>query len=254
MKKGILPIGLMCLMLFLPSVVTAQSQNSKICATYFTGIGCPHCAKADPLVLQEMVKEHPRFLVMEYEIYQLRENAPILQEYDSKYNTGLGVPLIIFGRDDAIKGDRPIMNNLEARIENLQKDKCLTPEGEMSFKNLSISELPGKPKIWTDERILIKEGSGNVSDEVLGELLTENPKEALKDISSQTVEPEPVALSGSRVRFKNAARVDGWLLQWDFKENAEPRSNDSGSFDTSSILILGVVIITGIVIAWGLKR
>jgi len=79
----------------------------------FTGVGCTHCAKADPIVLTQLPHEYPNLVVVEYEIYQNKENAPLLYQYDEKYNSGLGIPLLIFGKDDALIGDNPILKNVK---------------------------------------------------------------------------------------------------------------------------------------------
>lgn len=261
----------------------AQTNEVNTCAVYFTGVGCPHCAKADPVVLEEMTGAYSDFVVIEYEIYQLRENAPLLQDYNSKYGTGLGVPLIIFGKDRSIVGDRPIMNNVEDEINGVKGNPCLTLDGKIKFEGLDLTELPAKPKIWKGDRILIKTGSGS---------------------KIEKIDAEPVALSGSKVSFENAAIVGGWRFQWDGEgieeiniscggdEKLVPNSEDLRGFLTdedvsgslqdlgydcvagnvtdgngnngegdkssvslmASISILLVVVVIVIFIIWGMKR
>ena len=99
-KKGIFTIFVLSFVFFAFSLIFlsrfSEAQGNYICAVYFTGVGCPHCAKTDPVVLEDLLREYPNFIVIEYEIYQQGQNAPLLYEYDSKYQSGLGIPLIIF--------------------------------------------------------------------------------------------------------------------------------------------------------------
>jgi len=136
------------------------AKNDFTCAVYFTGIGCPHCAKADPIVLEQLPKEYPDLVIIEYEIYQQKENAPLLYEYNEKYNSGLGIPLIIFNQEEHIAGDKPILENIREKIETLDGNKCPMIDGTLiSFNELDISSLQGSPKIWMNEEIIPEENN-----------------------------------------------------------------------------------------------
>jgi len=93
---------------FLSPTALAEDEQSTVCAVYFTGVGCSHCAKTDPIVLVDLLKKYPDLIIIEYEIYQQQVNAPLLYQYDSEYSSGLGVPLIIFNKDEYFIGDAPI--------------------------------------------------------------------------------------------------------------------------------------------------
>lgn len=192
----------------------AESQN-YICAVYFTGIGCPHCAKTDPVVLGKLPQQYKNLIIVEYEIYQLRENAPLLATYNSAYNSGLGVPLIIFGRNQSIIGDSPILNNIEGVLNSLKSNPCPLVDGSSTeFARVDITALPGKPKIWANDRILIKVGEAG-NNEILKKLLvTSDIPSALEGVEYKIVEPEPAPLSGSEVKFEHAVQIAGWVLQW----------------------------------------
>src|SRR6056297_2000338 len=91
-------LSILCFPLF---NVSAQEGNSKnFCAVYFTGVGCPHCAQTDPEVLQELPEKYENLTVIEYEIYQTPGNPNLMSKYNENYNTGLGIPLLIFGPND----------------------------------------------------------------------------------------------------------------------------------------------------------
>lgn len=156
MKKWILSIFVLGLLFFsLPSVL---AQENYICLVYFTGIGCPHCANTDPFILEELPQEYSNLVVIEYEIYQQTENAPLLYQYNEEYNSGLGIPLIILNQEEQIKGDRPILENIEEKIKSLDNNKCPLIDGTtVDFDQLDISSLPGQPKIWTSQGSFSKE-------------------------------------------------------------------------------------------------
>jgi hypothetical protein len=124
------------------------AENETTCLIYFTGIGCPHCAQADPVVLEQLPKKYPNLKIIEYEIYQERGNAPLLYEYNNLYGSGLGIPLVILGQDRFIAGDTPILDNIRQEIEKGSNLCPLIDGSSVNFEELDFSSLPGKPKIW----------------------------------------------------------------------------------------------------------
>lgn len=147
-KLAIFFIFLFGLFLFSHPAVADEST----CVVYFTGKGCPHCAEVNPLLLEQLPEKYPDLVIIEYEIYQQKENAPLLYQYNSVYGSGLGVPLIIFGKDDFLIGDTPILRNIENKLEERKGNHCPLIDGSSaSFEELDVSTLPGKPKILPDE-------------------------------------------------------------------------------------------------------
>jgi len=132
------------------------AQEDTVCAVYFTGVGCPHCANTDSVVLEDLPKEYSNLVVIEYEIYQQRENAPLLYTYNENYNSGLGIPLIIFNKDEHIIGDRPILNNIREAIEKGPNPCPLIDGSSVDFQNLDLASLPGNPKIWKGGDVFTK--------------------------------------------------------------------------------------------------
>lgn len=130
----------------------AWAQSSEaVCAVYFTGVGCSHCAKSDPVVLETLLEENPSLVIIEYEIYQHKENAPLLYEYNESYDSGLGIPLLIFGKDDWLIGDRPIINNADEIIRRKKSNSCPLADGSaIAFEDLDATSLPGQPKVLTE--------------------------------------------------------------------------------------------------------
>lgn len=124
------------------------AADESTCVVYFTGIGCPHCAKVDPVLLEQLPEKYPDLVIIEYEIYQERENAPLLYEYNSVYGSGLSIPLVIFGEDDFLIGDTPILKNIEGKLEEEKGNPCSLIDGSsVNFEELDVSTLPGKPKV-----------------------------------------------------------------------------------------------------------
>ena len=95
--------------------------------------------------------KYENFIVIEYEIYQLRDNGPIFYQYNQKYNTNLGVPLLIFNDQKQIVGDSPIINNIREQLGSMDSNPCLLLDSQKYFFELDLNDLPGKPKIWSKD-------------------------------------------------------------------------------------------------------
>jgi len=198
-------------------------EDSFVCPVYFTGVGCPHCARIDPVILEDLPREYPNLVIIEYEIYQQRTNAPLIDQYNEEYNSGLGIPLIIFNKDEQKIGDFPILRNIRRIIENSKSNNCPLIDGSsINFSNLDIASLPGFPKIWYQEKVLIKTGlEGN--NKLLKELLiNDNLNEALEGVTFEKIQPLRVPLSGKYVGFENAIKVGDWVFQWNGRKLEEP--------------------------------
>lgn len=185
-----------------------------VCAVYFTGVGCPHCARTDPIILKELLEDYPNLVVVEYEIYQQQQNAPLLYSYNEVYDSGLGIPLIVFNKDKKRHGDLPILKDITKILGSLDSNPCPLINGSpVSFNELDLDSLPGNPNIWFRDGILIKEGRGDSS--LLKEVLqTENLSHSLQDVEFKIIDAKPVHLSGEMVNFDNAVKLGGWIFQW----------------------------------------
>ena len=62
-KKALLFSLLLSAIILTPNAHSATDKD--MCTVYFTGIGCLHCAKADPVVLQDLLNEYPNLVVIE---------------------------------------------------------------------------------------------------------------------------------------------------------------------------------------------
>ncbi len=244
MNRTLAFLTIVALLTFAVPQASAQTEKT-LCAVYFTGIGCPHCANADPYVLNDLLVKHPELVVIEYELYQIGENAPLLYSYDEVYDSGMGVPLLIFDRDNKLIGDIPIIQNAEAIIGNLGESGCPLLDGKnAAFAELDISSLPGKPKMWTRDRVLIP-GSGS-DNAIMKELLTEDDiTKVVEGMGFSLTDSEPMPLSGSSVEFQHALMIGDTKFQWNgeciwTKETSEELCDNT----TSAVISKGQAEIT----------
>ncbi len=145
---------------------------------YFEGIGCPHCAKADGTVFG-FLETYPNLTIVEYEVYQNKQNGQILLSYCEKYNIlQCGIPLVIINESTYLIGDNAIISSLHNYLNS-------------SFsREVNISSLPGEPRIWMNNSILIKK-----NDTFLYQW--NGPPKG-------EIEPVPVQVSGHTYLFENA--------------------------------------------------
>jgi cytochrome c biogenesis protein CcdA len=214
-------VGLVCffiLSIASLNVVVAQDlkEENIVLGTYITGIGCPNCAYTDPVLLSEYTSKYPKLIIIEYEIYNLRaSNQDISNQYFESYipNTRAGVPLIIFNKDHIGLGRFQVLDSKEM-IENLDNNDFPLPDGHsVSFNNLDLTNLQGKVKIWTKNRVLISGENGN--NELLKEfLIAEDILSILEDNNFKEINPNPIQVSDGQIEFSHAVKIDDWILQW----------------------------------------
>lgn len=226
-------------LILITTVSLAQAQESQtICSVYFTGVGCPHCAAADPVILKEYPNENPNFVVIEYEIYQTPENAEVFNKYLSNEVITAGIPQILIGgeseKGEYSSGGGPTTTWAKEKIQTLDYAKCtLSNSTEQYFEELNLGELPGKPKIWANNKVLIKEkeeiqeektviswifqwndeykkteNSYLVDRDFLKKILFESVEENILELEYTKIEPVPVSLSGQEVNFENAIKFE----------------------------------------------
>ena len=219
--KKLLPIICGCVFGLWPIFSFAQPSPDYNCAVYFSGVGCPHCAKVDTVLFKETLKKYPNLVVIDYEIQQDKENAPLLSQYHQNYGSDLRIPLLIFGKNNFFLGDQPILENLDKTLQLSMSNSCALANGEaVSFENLDIAGLPANPKIWANNRILIKNNTKWVfawqnaeneqivaadNQDIFKELLTTtNITESIKKIDYKEIGSISVPLSGDQVNFEKA--------------------------------------------------
>jgi hypothetical protein len=237
--KGMAAVFVSVLLMVLAMPYVFAQTEKDVCVVYFTYVGCPHCAVSDPFVLVEAVGKYPSLLVIEYEFVLEPENSYLIYDYNDVYQCGAGVPLVVFDKGRDVSGDTPILGNMGEMIESGPND-CPLLDVSVAFEDLDITSLPGKPKIWTNDRILIKSGAGG-DNALLKELLTaENLSHALEGVEFEITEPEEILLSGIRfpqlgargsAQFEHAIRIGNWAFQWNgegFQVSGNGEDNGNG--------------------------
>jgi hypothetical protein len=191
------------------------SQEDYVCLVYFTGIGCGHCEMTAPLVLEQLPRDYPNLVVIEYEIYGKAENTLVFDEYVATYGTEYRIPLIVFGEDRYLTDYAPISDNVRSMIGEAAANPCPLIDGSsQDFGSLDITSLPGYPTIWHQEKVLIKTGPRGDSD-LLKKLLTnDNLDDILKDTEYELIKPIEVAIPGKEIEFEHGIIIDDWIFQW----------------------------------------
>jgi len=154
---------LMSILLFLVPLSSAshigEPNATYVCGAYFTGIGCPHCAKVEPFI-EEFLLQHPNVVLLKYEIYQEQANVPVMDAYLSSYGVPAGIPLIIFNKNVYLRGDTPIIDNLESTVASLGENPCPLADGTaMRFNDLDCGSLPGNPEVLVENETVAGGGA-----------------------------------------------------------------------------------------------
>ena len=211
---------------FLVQHVSAESSNKQICTVYFTYVGCPNCAQTDSVVLMDWTKKYPNLVVIEY-MWEggnwANPNANLLGEYVSKYQSQAAVPQLFINQNNIKLGGLSIPK-AEEDIKSMKSNPCVLLEGSTSFENLDLGYLKAYPKVWTNQRILIKNkednswifqwngkeisskisGKEKASGKLLKELLfTDEINKKLNKINFEVVKPQKAKFSGSAFPSKN---------------------------------------------------
>lgn len=215
-------------LVFLLSSLAAAAQSGykrDICAVYITGIGCPACAKVEPLLFSQLLLEFPELVIIEYEVYQARQaNREITTKYFDSFiceDARPGIPFLILNGNCYIGPFR--IEEAAQEIRQKTHSFCALPSGEqIPLSELIPSELAGQPRIWTKNRVFILESSdfsaleGRTRDRCLVNLIrAANLEDVLEKIEHQRVEPEPVNTSGGERTFAKAAILGNWRMQWE---------------------------------------
>ena len=195
-----------------PTAPAPEQDGEWTNIIYFTGIGCPHCASSDPVVLKSRLRKGD-VMVFEYEIYRDNVNGPLLMEYNKAYGANLAVPQIIVTpkKTGIVSGDTPLLKSLDTLIKLHKGNDIVLSNDTVSFDELSLVKLPYKPKIWFKNRLASREDSSSLQNERIKEFLLNGgvPKECTPEKKSSA------PLSGGKIKFKNACRYDGWVLMYD---------------------------------------
>lgn len=237
--------------IFLLPVVLSNAQEDKKYAISFTGIGCPHCAKVAP-VLHKRVQEGG-FILIEYEIYKNISNSQVLNKYTDAYGLNLGIPQIMFNKEITKSGDSPIIDNLNQMISDASTNEIYLSDGtSTSFEDFNLTDLGRYPNIYAKDRVAIRESINHLTDEqnkqIKNFIYQDTISDAITGLDGKKVKAEAVAYPGGTLKFENALKINGWILQWNGEDISGSNGTDSGSSsnDQSSKLSIGKIISLGL--------
>ncbi|UCE28761.1 MAG: right-handed parallel beta-helix repeat-containing protein [Candidatus Bathyarchaeota archaeon] len=102
--------------------ILSASSDGGLNVYFFTGKGCPHCARVEPLIA-EIEQRYPIHLHT-FDIYTNRSSIPLFDEYSSSHGITLGEKGIpaIFISDTYLVGDSPILNGFEDAVKESLKE------------------------------------------------------------------------------------------------------------------------------------
>lgn len=228
------------------------SQKKKpFCAVYITGIGCGNCAVTDPVLLLNATAANPDLMIFEYEIYRLnRENQEVKDLYFKNYLPGQrsGVPFLAVNQEKTAIGRFKVLALAEELNGPTFGGFPKWDGTQVSFEDLDLAGLPGDPKIWTKNRVLIHGQGGNA--EVLKRiLLEEDLSMALRDVDYLKVEPQPVAISQGKIDFEYAVEIGNWRLQWNGTPLAVQQTR-ARSMERSMAMMLIALAVLGIAVSF----
>ncbi|MGC9309647.1 MAG: hypothetical protein ACP5D2_03055 [Candidatus Nanoarchaeia archaeon] len=217
--------------IFLISLVPAES-----CGVYFTYTHCSNCEDTDPLVLGNWPSEDR--VVIEYVFSSWTgENAQLLGEYASKFKTQAAVPYLLL-EDNSYLGRIDVPN----AIDDFKGDiKCQLLNKQVEFDKLDFNELPGKPKIWANNRMLVRTEPTSLDSDFLRSLLFDDLGEVLNQekYEYREIEAEPAPISGGEIEFDKAFEFDGWILKLKDIGDVPEQPSDKIGNKTINLPIIG---------------
>jgi threonine/homoserine/homoserine lactone efflux protein len=207
----ILLLALLLALAPLPATA-AGGSNGTLVGYYFTGEGCPHCAKVNPVLFGEWPGKYPGLVVVEYEVWQHQENAGVMAGMTREFGLGLGIPVITFGRNATFSGDKTILSGVPGFL-NASFGGAF-PGTAITLDSLDIAGLMGYPRLWEGDRVLVREGEGGDADTLRALLAGGDPAAVLAGTGFQDLGPLEIDHGDLKARFEHSLRVDGWLVGW----------------------------------------
>lgn len=134
----------------LSAIARAQTPDSedKVVIYFFWGDGCPHCAKAKP-VLEGLAQKNPRVILYEYEVYNSVQNQQYLQQMGDAYGfQAQYVPTIFIGDQHWVGYNEAIETDILAAVEQcllngcIDAGKCIIPPPGEPFVPCEVTPTP----------------------------------------------------------------------------------------------------------------
>ena len=222
-----------------------SAESDYICAVYFSNVYCPNCAIADPYVLGKAPKELKNLVIIEYEVAKAPENQPVfLEKYVPNYNIYPGYPQVLFSKNNILLGRNDARKIVDV-ARTLGSNNCPLPDGSnIPFEELDISKLPGKPKIWFRNKVLIPGREEFDKNIVLNLLLSKDPKSYLQKAGINCIESKDknVIIARGKIPFENACTFSDWKIYWDEVDEISVIGESEGLQFLVMLLIAFVVV------------
>lgn len=122
------------------SFFLAGQAKAEVNAYFFYSNGCPHCA-TEEIYFEEVLKDkYPDLKIYEFEIYNNRKNALLLQEAASKLGVGVdGVPFLIIGNEHFVGFSNSLSPEMiEEKVEECLQNSC--PDSIAALAGVEVSE------------------------------------------------------------------------------------------------------------------
>jgi hypothetical protein len=193
--------------------MAAGTAPGTIAGYYFTGEGCPHCANVNPVLFGEWLGTYPGLVVVEYEVYRHPENAVVMAGMNRDYGIGLGIPLLFFGRNATFIGDTRILSGVPGFLDAAFGGAPL-PAGSTSLGALDIAGLPGYPRLWYGERVLVREDAGGDTATLRALITGSDPAAVIPNGSYREYGPQQIDHGDVQIGFEHSTRLEGWLFAW----------------------------------------
>jgi hypothetical protein len=142
-SKETIFIVFLCLFLLIQPV---EAEVFPVNAYFFYGTGCPHCAVEKDFLYDVLENEYPSLTVYEYEIYNNRENALLLQNLAEQLNLNIeGIPFLIIGDESFVGWSNTITPGLlREKVYECSVIKCSDVVAQ-AIEN--ISGIESEPEI-----------------------------------------------------------------------------------------------------------
>ncbi len=251
MKKSKFAHIVLTVALFLSTLSVVQASDVKT-FTYFTGIGCPHCANVSP-ELHEKVNTTDGLVMVEYELYKQSSNAKVLADYSDRFGFNLAIPLVIYEPNVYDLGDTPILENLGQRLSDIKTNTVEQEDETVTWTNFDLNDFKGYPKIFGKDRVAMKTDTGTITGdqntEIKGFLSTSGLDECVSNLTGESVSDLTVEYPGGFETYTYGIKIGSWTLLWrgntcaQVGDTTADESNTENNSDIS-LLKIGTLAIT----------
>ena len=237
LKKSKFIVAIAAILMFFSTLNVAHASDFKT-FTYFTGIGCPHCANVSP-TLHEKVNTAGGLIMIEYELYREPSNAKILSDYSDRFGFNLAIPLVAYEPQLYDLGDDPILANFDKNIDSTQASTVQLADKGISWKELTLNDFSGKPKLYSQDRVAIKNSTKDITEEestqIKNFLTTDDLTTFVTQLSGGKVTTLQIEYPGGTETYDHGVTIGSWTLLWRGASEAQiVDSNSVGDSNTTS--------------------